>query len=368
MRLTGAWDPRTPIEDTLPGKLPQRKISQEAAHGYSSYGNQIGLATGQVVEVYDPGFLAKRMEVGAVIAAAPKENVVRERPQPGDVILLVGGKTGRDGCGGATGSSKAHTEESIHESGAEVQKGNPVEERKIQRLFRNGDLARMIKRCNDFGAGGVSVAIGELADSLDIDLDKVPKKYEGLDGTELAISESQERMAVVVAAEDVDRFIEMGNAENLEVTPVAVVTDTGRLVMKWRGEEILNLSRDFLNTNGAAQYADVLVKEPETRCEEAEIIDFTRKTKEVLSSLNAASQKGLAEMFDSTIGAGTVVMPYGGKYQLTPQDGMAAKIPVIHGDTTTCSIMTYGYTPELSKWSPFHGGIYCVLELSLIHI
>lgn len=362
MRLTGAWDPRTSIEDTLPGKLPQRKISQEAAHGYSSYGNQIGLATGQVVEVYDPGFLAKRMEVGAVIAAAPKENVVRERPQPGDVILLVGGKTGRDGCGGATGSSKAHTEESIHESGAEVQKGNPVEERKIQRLFRNGDLARMIKRCNDFGAGGVSVAIGELADSLDIDLDKVPKKYEGLDGTELAISESQERMAVVVAAEDVDHFIEMGNAENLEVTQVAVVTDTGRLVMKWRGEEILNLSRDFLNTNGAAQYADVLVKEPETPCEEAETIDFTRKTKEVLSSLNAASQKGLAEMFDSTIGAGTVVMPYGGKYQLTPQDGMAAKIPVIHGDTTTCSIMTYGYTPELSKWSPFHGGIYCVLE------
>ena len=362
MRLTGAWDPRTPIEDTLPGKLPQRKISQEAAHGYSSYGNQIGLATGQVVEVYDPGFLAKRMEVGAVMAAAPKENVRRERPQEGDVILLVGGKTGRDGCGGATGSSKAHTEESIHESGAEVQKGNPVEERKIQRLFRNPELARMIKRCNDFGAGGVSVAIGELADSLDIDLDKVPKKYEGLDGTELAISESQERMAVVVEAENVDAFIKMGNEENLEVTPVAVVTDTGRLVMKWRGEEILNLSRAFLDTNGAAQFTDVLVKEPEEKTTPESPEAFGPAMRAVLEDLNVASQKGLVEMFDSTIGAGTVVMPFGGEYALTPQDGMSAKIPVIHGDTTTCSIMTYGYNPEMSKWSPFHGGVYAVVE------
>ncbi|MDO4287944.1 MAG: phosphoribosylformylglycinamidine synthase [Eubacterium sp.] len=362
MRLTGAWDPRTPIEDTLPGKLPQRKISQEAAHGYSAYGNQIGLATGQVVEVYDPGFLAKRMEVGAVMAAVPKENVRRERPEAGDIILLVGGKTGRDGCGGATGSSKAHTEESIHESGAEVQKGNPVEERKIQRLFRNPELARMIKRCNDFGAGGVSVAIGELADSLDIDLDKVPKKYEGLDGTELAISESQERMAVVVEKENVDAFIAMGNEENLEVTPVAVVTDTGRLVMKWRGKEILNLSRAFLDTNGAAQYADVLVKEPAAKTDEAEVESFGEALKATLGDLNVASQKGLVEMFDSTIGAGTVVMPFGGEYALTPQDGMVAKIPVIHGDTGTCSIMTYGYNPETAKWSPFHGGVYAVVE------
>ncbi|MEG0074906.1 MAG: phosphoribosylformylglycinamidine synthase [Eubacterium sp.] len=362
MRLTGAWDPRTPIEETLSGKLPQRKISQEAAHGYSSYGNQIGLATGQVVEVYDPGFLAKRMEVGAVIAATPKENVRRERPIPGDIILLVGGKTGRDGCGGATGSSKAHTEESIHESGAEVQKGNPVEERKIQRLFRNGDLARMIKRCNDFGAGGVSVAIGELAESLDIDLDKVPKKYEGLDGTELAISESQERMAVVVKPENVEQFIAMGNAENLEVTQVATVTDTGRLVMKWRDKEILNLSRAFLDTNGAAQYTDVLVKEPKAIEKKSEKIDFKEKIIAILKDINVASQKGLSEMFDSTIGAGTVVMPFGGKYALTPQDGMSAKIPVIHGDTKTCSIMTYGYNPEIAKWSPFHGGVSCVVE------
>lgn len=362
MRLTGAWDPRTPIENTLPGKLPQRKISQEAAHGYSSYGNQIGLATGLVREVFDPGFLAKRLEVGAVIAAAPKENVIRERPEPGDVILLVGGRTGRDGCGGATGSSKAHTEESIHDSGAEVQKGNPVEERKIQRLFRNPELARMIKRCNDFGAGGVSVAIGELADSLDIDLDKVPKKYEGLDGTELAISESQERMAVVVDPADVDAFIRMGNDENLEVTQVAVVTDTGRLIMKWRGDEILNLSRDFLNTNGAAQYTDVLVREPEIKEEKPAEGSFKEKVESLLADLNVASQKGLVEMFDSTIGAGTIVMPYGGEYALTEQEGMAAKIPVEHGDTNTCSIMTYGYNPELAEWSPFHGGVSCVVE------
>ncbi|KNZ40374.1 phosphoribosylformylglycinamidine synthase [Acetobacterium bakii] len=364
MRVTGAWDPRVPIEDTIPGKLPQRKISTEAAHGYSSYGNQIGLATGQVVEVYDPGFLAKRMEVGAVIAAAPKENVRRERPTPGDVVLLVGGRTGRDGCGGATGSSKAHTEESIKKSGAEVQKGNPVEERKIQRLFRNKELALLIKRCNDFGAGGVSVAIGELADSLEINLDKVPKKYEGLDGTELAISESQERMAVVVEPKDVETFIEMGNAENLEVTPVALVTDTGRLIMKWRGAEILNLSRHFLDTNGAPQFTEIVIEEPHQQTVSLEMNKVTigEKLFETLKDLNVASQRGLAEMFDSTIGAGTVTMPYGGKNALSPMDGMVAKIPMIHGDTTTCSMMTFGYNPGIAKESPFLGGMMSVIE------
>lgn len=364
MRLTGAWDPRTPIEDTIPGKLPQRKISKEAAHGYSSYGNQIGLATGQVVEVYDPGFLAKRMEVGAVIAAAPKDNIVRERPTPGDVVLLVGGRTGRDGCGGATGSSKAHTEESIQECGAEVQKGNPVEERKIQRLFRNKECSTLIKRCNDFGAGGVSVAIGELADSLEIDLDKVPKKYEGLDGTELAISESQERMAVVVEAKNVETFIKMGNAENLEVTQVAQVTDTGRLIMKWRGAEILNLSRSFLETNGAPQFTEIVIEEhqkSENKLATQEI-KFKSKLIETLRDLNIASQRGLVEMFDSTIGAGTVTMPYGGKNALSPMDGMVAKIPMIQGDTTTCSIMTYGYNPFIAKESPFLGGMMGVIE------
>jgi len=364
MRVTGAWDPRTPIEDTIPGKLPQRKISKEAAHGYSSYGNQIGLATGQVVEVYDPGFLAKRMEVGAVIGAAPKENIIRERPTPGDVVLLVGGRTGRDGCGGATGSSKAHTEESIQECGAEVQKGNPVEERKIQRLFRNKKLATLIKRCNDFGAGGVSVAIGELADSLEIDLDKVPKKYEGLDGTELAISESQERMAVVVEPKDVETFIKMGNEENLEVTPVALVTDTGRLIMKWRGAEILNLSRSFLETNGAPQFTDIVIEGPPKSEQALETLEISFKDKlvETLQDLNIASQRGLVEMFDSTIGAGTVTMPYGGKNALSPMDGMVAKIPMIQGDTTTCSIMTYGYNPFIAKKSPFLGGMMGVIE------
>lgn len=364
MRLTGGWDPRTPIEDTIPGKLPQRKISKEAAQGYSSYGNQIGLATGQVVEVYDPGFLAKRMEVGAVIAAAPKENVRRERPTPGDAILLVGGKTGRDGCGGATGSSKAHTGESILKSGAEVQKGNPLEERKIQRLFRDAKLSRLIKRCNDFGAGGVSVAIGELADSLEINLDMVQKKYEGLDGTELAISESQERMAVVVDPKDVSEFIEMGKKENLEITEVAKVTDTGRLIMKWRNEEILNLSRAFLETNGAPQFTEVEIEKErflsqETRSEEESFKDQLIKT---LEDLNIASQKGLVEMFDSTVGTGTVVMPFGGRNALSPMDGMIAKIPVIHGDTTTCSMMTYGYNPEIAKKSPFLGGMMSVVE------
>ncbi|WKY49154.1 phosphoribosylformylglycinamidine synthase [Eubacteriaceae bacterium ES3] len=363
MRVTGAWDPRVSVKDTMPGKLPQLKICKEAAAGYSSYGNQIGLATGQVTEIYDPGFLAKRMEVGAVIAAAPKENVIREKPLPGDVILLVGGRTGRDGCGGATGSSKAHTEESILDSGAEVQKGNPVEERKIQRLFRNKNLAAMIKRCNDFGAGGVSVAIGELADSLLIDLDKVPKKYDGLDGTELAISESQERMAVVVDKINVEKFIELGNLENLEVTPVANVTDTGRLIMNWQGQEILNISRNFLETNGADQFIDISVEAigPMGTTPSNEK-NFTIQFEGLLSDLNITSQKGMVEMFDSTIGAGTVVMPFGGKNQLSPMDGMVAKIPVEHGDTTTCSIMSFGYNPEIAKKSPYLGGMMAVIE------
>jgi len=361
MRLTGAWDPRTPIEDTLPGKLPQRKICIEAAEGYSSYGNQIGLATGQVAEVYHPGFLAKRMEVGAVIAAAPKKNVDRRVPETGDRILLVGGRTGRDGIGGATGSSKGHTEESIHTSGAEVQKGNPVEERKIQRFFRQEKVAQMIKRCNDFGAGGVSVAIGELADSLRIDLDAVPKKYEGLNGTELAISESQERMAVVISPENVDAFIELGHTENLEITEVAQVTDDGRLVMTWRGDEILNLSRDFLNTNGATQFAEVRVSSPIEKTKEQPKY-FTSAVYELLNDINVASQKGLIERFDASIGAGTLAMPLGGKYGLTPQDGMAAKLPVENGDTTTASIMTFGYRPDLTEKMPFKGGEMAVAE------
>jgi phosphoribosylformylglycinamidine synthase len=361
MRLTGAWDPRTPIEETLPGKLPQRKICIEAAQGYSSYGNQIGLATGQVAEVYHPGFLAKRMEVGAVVAAAPRKNVDRRVPAAGDRILLVGGRTGRDGIGGATGSSKGHTEESIHTSGAEVQKGNPVEERKIQRFFRQEKVARMIKRCNDFGAGGVSVAIGELADSLRIDLDAVPKKYEGLNGTELALSESQERMAVVISSDNVDAFIELGHTENLEITEVAEVTDDGRLVMTWRGEEILNLSREFLNTNGATQFARVHVATPvETTAEQPKY--FTTAVHELLSDINVASQKGLIERFDASIGAGTLAMPLGGVHGLTPQDGMAAKLPVETGDTTTASVMTYGYRPDLTEKMPFKGGEMAVAE------
>lgn len=369
MRVTGSGDPRTRIEDTLPGKLPQRKITIEAAQGYSSYGNQIGLATGQVAEVYDEGFLAKRMEIGAVIAAAPKENVKREKAVEGDLILLVGGRTGRDGCGGATGSSKEHTEESIFTCGAEVQKGNPPTERKIQRLFRNSELAKLIKKCNDFGAGGVSVAIGELADSLEIDLDKVPKKYEGLDGTELAISESQERMAVVVDKNDLDRFKELAVEENLEATLVASVTNTGRLIMKWRGKDILNISRDFLNTNGVKQRTQAKVTAPS---KEDNYFDKTAAMyagKEIktawienLKDLNVADQKGLVERFDSTIGAGSVLMPFGGKYSLTPTEGMVAKIPVLDGETNTCTIMTYGYNPRLAKWSPFHGAMYAVIE------
>ncbi|MCK8816673.1 phosphoribosylformylglycinamidine synthase [Natroniella sulfidigena] len=371
MRITGSGDPRTPIEETIPGKLPQKKIAQEASDGYSSYGNQIGIATGQVEETYNERFLAKHMEIGAVIAAAPRENVVRGDAEPGDVIILVGGKTGRDGCGGATGSSKAHTEESIEECGAEVQKGNPPTERKIQRLFRNPEASTLIKKSNDFGAGGVSVAIGELADALEIDLDVVPKKYEGLDGTELAISESQERMAVVVDREDVEKFIELSGTENLEATVVAEVKDHGRLIMNWNGNDIVNLSRDFLDTNGASQSTKVIVKKPQQ--EEnyfksapqnrlAQDVELKEKWLENLSDINVCSQKGLVEKFDSSIGAGSVLMPYGGKYQLTPTQGMVAKIPVLDGDTTTGTIMSHGYNSKLSTWSPFHGALYAVVE------
>lgn len=370
MRVTGAADPTAKVSETLAGKLPQRKIVNEAARGYSSYGNQIGLATGQVVEVYDEGFVAKRMEIGAVIGAAKKENVVRERPAEGDIIVLVGGRTGRDGCGGATGSSKEHTLESIETCGAEVQKGNPPTERKLQRLFRNPEISRMIKRCNDFGAGGVSVAIGELADGLVINLDAVPKKYEGLDGTELAISESQERMAVVVDKNNAERFIELSNAENLEATMVAEVTGDRRLIMKWRGNGIVNISRDFLDTNGATQRTKAIIKSPiksgffENGLVEQDKIenDISAAWKEMLQNLNVCSQKGLVERFDSTIGAGTVLMPYGGSNQLTQPEAMAAKIPVLEGETNTATLMSFGYNPEISKWSPYHGAVYAVVE------
>ncbi len=370
MRVTGASDPREKVEDTIKGKLPQRKIVTEAAKGYSSYGNQIGLATGHVAEIYDRNFVAKRMEIGAVIAAVKKENVVREVPQEGDVIILTGGRTGRDGCGGATGSSKEHTLESITTCGAEVQKGNAPTERKLQRLFRNPNVSVMIKRCNDFGAGGVSVAIGELADGLTIDLDSVPKKYEGLDGTELAISESQERMAVVVARENVDKFIKFAEEENLEATPVAVVTSNRRLVMNWRGNAIVDISRDFLDTNGAKQKTNVKVVSPErisyfeTPSVDSELIkkDIKAAWLENVSDINAASQKGLVERFDSTIGAGTVLMPFGGKNQLTPSEVMAAKIPLLKGETTTATIMSFGYNPKISKISPFHGAVFAVTE------
>ncbi len=366
MRVTGSGDPRARIEDTLSGKLPQRKITIAAAAGYSSYGNQIGLATGQVAEVYDPGFIAKRMEVGAVIAAAPRSNVVRSSPVPGDVVLLVGGRTGRDGCGGATGSSKEHTIDSLSTCGAEVQKGNPPTERKIQRLFRHPIVSRMIKRCNDFGAGGVSVAIGELTDGLLINLDAVPKKYEGLDGTELAISESQERMAVVVAAPDAAAFARFAAAENLEVTPVAEVTGDKRLKMVWRKKAIVDISRDFLNTNGVRQSTTVAVQAPpETENYFAlPVVSANLKTAWLsnLADLNVAGQKGLVERFDSTIGAATVLMPFGGKHQATPSEGMVAKLPVLEGDTTTGTIMTYGYNPRIGKWSPFHGAVYAVVE------
>lgn len=367
MRVTGSGDPRTKVEDTLDGKLPQRKITLGAAAGYSSYGNQIGLATGQVAEIYHEGFIAKRMEIGAVMAAAPKKNVVREKPVAGDVVIVLGGRTGRDGCGGATGSSKEHTEESLATCSAEVQKGNPPTERKIQRLFRHSQASTMIKRCNDFGAGGASVAIGELTDSLVIDLEALPKKYAGLDGTELAISESQERMAVVIAPNNVEEFMTYVAAENLEAAVVAEVTDTGRLVMLWRGKPIVDISREFLNTNGVKQKVNVKVvapKENENFFDSAseDVINLEAAWLNNLRDLNVCSQKGLVEMFDSTIGAGTILMPFGGKYQNTPAEGMASKIPVLHGNTNTATLMTYGYDPQMATWSPFHGALYAVVE------
>ena len=368
MRVTGSGDPTTPFEDTLDAKLPQSKITTGAAQGYSSYGNQIGLATGQVTELYDDGYVAKRMEIGAVIGASPKENFIREVPQKGDVIILLGGKTGRDGCGGATGSSKAHDSHSIETCGAEVQKGNAPTERKIQRLFRNPEVAKMIKRCNDFGAGGVSVAIGELADGLKIDLDKVPKKYEGLDGTELAISESQERMAVVVDKSDVEKFENLARKENLESTVVAEVTDENRLEMTWRGDKIVDLSRDFLNTNGVVQHAAVEIEaigddEYRTQVPSAlEKMTNAEALKANLSRLEVCSQKGLVERFDSSIGASTVLMPYAGKYQLTPEEAMVAKIPLIKGETDTATVMAYGFIPKVSRWSPFHSAAFAVTE------
>ncbi len=366
MRVTGGADPRVDVKDTIKGKLPQRTISTVAAKGYSSYGNQIGLATGQVTEIYDDGFIAKHMEIGAVIAAVPAENVVRERPQEGNIIVLLGGRTGRDGIGGATGSSKAHDVESIDTCGAEVQKGNPPTERKIQRLFRNETAAKMIIRCNDFGAGGVCVAIGELADSLDIDLDKVRKKYEGLDGTELAISESQERMAVVLKPENVDKFIGFAEEENLEAYPVAKITDTGRLRMNWRGKEILNIERSFLDTNGMPQYSNAKITALDESKSPFKSIKDNLSVKDrwikEISDINVCSQRGLSEMFDSTVGAGTVIMPFGGAYQITPAQAMAAKIPVLDGETDTCSVMAYGYEPKIARYSPFHGAVYAVIE------
>ena len=363
MRVTGAADPTVEIDETLNGKLPQRTIVLGAAHGYSSYGNQIGLATGQVSEIYHPNYVAKRMEVGAVIAAAPKENVVREEPKASDLVILLGGRTGRDGIGGATGSSKEHTEESINTCGAEVQKGNPPTERKIQRLFRNEKVAKMIKRCNDFGAGGVSVAIGELTRGLDINLDMVPKKYEGLDGTEIAISESQERMAVVVNKEDAKEFISLSAEENLEAIVVAEVTDTERLRMFWRGEKIVDLKREFLDTNGARQTTDVKVELPkEYPLAIGEEVNVKERWMKTLTELNVASQKGLVERFDSTIGSGTVMMPFGGKYALTPAEGMAAKIPVLNGESKDATLMSYGFNPELGMWSPYHMAYYAVIE------
>jgi phosphoribosylformylglycinamidine synthase len=358
MRVTGAGDPRTPFSDTLPGKLPQKKICQVAARGYSSYGNQIGLATGQVSEVYHPGYVAKRMEIGAVVAAAPRSNVFRGSPSPGDVILLIGGRTGRDGVGGATGSSKEHTETAL-ENSAQVQKGDAPTERKIQRLFRNPELTRKIKICNDFGAGGVSVAIGEIAPSLMIHLDAVPKKYDGLDGTELAISESQERMAVCVDPAEVDYFIREADKENLECVHVADVTDSGRLVMEWRGKPSVNLSRAFLDTNGVQQTARIRVDGPSGKfpspANGSQIADQ-------LSSLNICSQKGLGEIFDGSVGAGTVLWPFGGERQLTPPDAMVAKLPLLEGSTDVCTYMSWGFNPEISSWSPFHGALYAVTE------
>ncbi|MBO5994765.1 MAG: phosphoribosylformylglycinamidine synthase [Firmicutes bacterium] len=361
MRVTGAGDPLKPVSETIPGKLPQRKLVTTAAAGYSSYGNQIGLATGQVDEIYHPGYVAKRMEVGAVIAAAPAENVIRETPQAGDLVILLGGKTGRDGCGGATGSSKSHNVESLESCGAEVQKGNAPEERKLQRLFRNPEASRMIIRCNDFGAGGVSVAIGELADGLDIDLNKVPKKYEGLDGTELAISESQERMAVVVRSKDAQAFMKLAESENLEATVVAEVTDTNRLVQVWNGKEIVDISRDFLNSNGAEKHITADVPKAESFAKEIGP-DFADNFKALAGDLNVCSKRGLSERFDSTIGAGTVLMPFGGKYQRTPIQAMVNKISVEEKDTKTVSYMAYGYNPYITEKSPYHGAYLAVVE------
>ncbi len=361
MRVTGAADPTVPVSQTIPGKLPQRKLTTTATHGYSSYGDQIGLATGIVDELYHPGYAAKRMEIGAVIGAAPAENVRREVPAPGDVIVLLGGRTGRDGCGGATGSSKSHNKESLSTCGAEVQKGNAPEERKLQRLFRDPAATALIKRCNDFGAGGVSVAIGELADGLAIDLDAVPKKYEGLDGTELAISESQERMAVVLAPQDADAFIAMAHRENLEATKVAVVTEAPRLTMDWQGKRIVDLSRSFLNSNGAEKHTAARVKKsaiaPRTHTGTLE-----EKLRAVVTDLNVCSKKGMSEWFDSTIGAATVLMPFGGARQLTPVQAMAAKLPVLQGETETCSGMAWGYHPVITSQSPFHGAYLAVVE------
>ena len=361
MRVTGAGNPLVPVEDTIAGKLPQRKLVVGAANGYSSYGNQIGLATGHVNEIYHPGYVAKRMEIGAVIGAAPASNVRRERPAPEDIVILLGGKTGRDGCGGATGSSKSHTLHSLETCGAEVQKGNAPEERKLQRLFRNPVVTAMIKRCNDFGAGGVSVAIGELADGLQINLDLVTKKYDGLDGTELAISESQERMAVVIAKEDLEKFMAEAAKENLEATMVARVTEEPRLRMNWNGNTIVDLSREFLNSNGAEKHTDIEVPTPVFASDDGGE-DTADRWEAMISNLNICSQKGLVERFDSTIGAGTVLMPYGGKYQNTPTQAMAAKLPVLNGETTTASVMGWGFNPFLSSVSPYHGAMSAVVE------
>ena len=365
MRVTGAADPTKSLKDTLPGKLPQRKIVTTAAAGYSSYGNQIGLATGLVNEIYHPDYVAKRMEIGAVMGAAPRRAVKRLNSDPGDKIILLGGRTGRDGCGGATGSSKAHNSQSLETCGAEVQKGNPPTERKIQRLFRREEVASIIKKCNDFGAGGVSVAIGELAPGLVVDLDKVPKKYAGLDGTELAISESQERMAIVVDPKDVDTMLKYADEENLEAVVVAEVTEEPRLVLTWRGKEIVNISRAFLDTNGAHQETDVKVEIPAKADNYFDSVkepeDVKKAWIDTLSDLNVCSQKGLVEMFDSSIGAGTVTMPYGGKYQLTPTQTMIAKLPVMKGKTDTITMMSYGFDPYLSSWSPYHGSVYAVV-------
>ena len=368
MRVTGAADPRTPLDRTLKGKLPQSRIVRTAARGYSSYGNQIGLATGLVKEIYHPDYVAKRMEIGAVMAAAPRKQIVRKDSDPGDIIILLGGRTGRDGCGGATGSSKAHTVSSIETCGAEVQKGNAPTERKLQRLFYRPEVSRMIKKCNDFGAGGVSVAIGELADGLVVNLDKVPRKYAGLDGTEIAISESQERMAVVVAPADVDQFLAYADSENLEATPVAVVTKEPRLVLQWRGRDIVNISRAFLNTNGAHQEAEAEVEMPDpgknpfrTGARTVQP-DCSREWLSMLGELNVCSEQGLSEMFDSSIGAGTVLMPYGGKYQRTEIQTMVAKLPLLHGYSDTVTMMSFGFDPDLSKWSPYHGAAWAVAE------